>query len=132
MNPLEHAIDSSTGEFDATPPVTELTRYNFTGAKPSPSDPLPLGCLTADRSGEWIRYADHLAILNRKAPSNSIEELAEVTLDRIAEFFGKCVNQPEFCGFSVEESEDAFGSPVSLTLTACEMVGGEPLRKVAK
>lgn len=82
--------------------------------------------------GRYMLYADHLAIMTRKAAPNSIEDLADVTLERIAEFFGKCVNQPDFCGFSVEEAVDAFDAPVSLTLAVCQMVGDEPLRKIAK
>lgn len=66
------------------------------------------------------------------APSHTLDQLAEATLARIAEFFGRSVNTGEFCGFAVDEEFDAKGLPQSLRLVACDIVDGEPVRRVAK
>ena len=63
---------------------------------------------------------------------NSLEGLADATLERIAEFFGKCVNYPDFCGFAIDEEKDGDGMPLKLTLIPCDLIGGSPTRRVAR
>lgn len=65
-------------------------------------------------------------------PAHTLDALADVTLERIAEFFGKCVNSGDFCGFAVDEEFDAQGRPQAIRLVACDTVDGEPVRRVAK
>jgi hypothetical protein len=69
----------------------------------------------------------------REQPTGySLDGLADATLERIAEFFGKCVNEPGFCGFSVDEMTDEDGRMLSFTLVPCDEVNGDPVRRVAK
>ena len=63
---------------------------------------------------------------------NSLEGLADATLERIAEFFGKCVSDAAFCGFSVDEMTSEDGKPLSFRLVPCDSINGEPVRRVMR
>ena len=75
--------------------------------------------------------ADALA-QQQAVPSHSLDQLADATLERIAEFFGECVNAPDFCGFAVDEVRDENKVLLSLTLVACDTVSGEAVRRVKR
>lgn len=64
--------------------------------------------------------------------AHSLDDLAEATLERIAEFFGECVSEASFCGFSVDEVRDENKRLMSLRLVACDTVDGEPVRRVSR
>lgn len=115
----------SENKFASVEMPAPLARFSL-----APSDGPSSTSLQRHPEGEYIRYEDHLAILNRKAPENSVEQLADETLEHVAEFFGKCVNTPNFCGFSSQISLDGLGQPATFTLTACEMIGDEPMRRL--
>lgn len=92
------------------------------------NDDVTYQCKTVDQEAAMVADLDAQAM---QAKAASLESMAEDTLERIAEFFGKAVNTKAFCGLSVEETYDAHGNVCSITLTACELVGGEPMRRVA-
>lgn len=84
--------------------------------------------LTADFEGRFKTLMEALA---HKSEPGTLEALADETLERIAEFFGKVVNDPDFCGFAVDELEEG-GKPVAFSLIPCDAVAGEAVRRVAK
>ena len=65
-------------------------------------------------------------------PAHGLDDLADSTLERIAEFFGECASSPDFCGFSVDEKRDGDKRLLSLTLVPCDTVSGEPVRRVGR
>lgn len=105
-----------------------IKRYRFVGTL---SDPHAHEPIESD-VGQWVKFEDFQAIMTHKPEANSLEHLAEITLERIAEFFGKCVNSDKFAGFGVDELETPAGLPASLTLVACDENGDEPIRRVAR
>lgn len=102
------------------------------GARYDESDPTkPFSYAAPQEDGEWVRYADYLEITNRQSPPNSIENLADEALAGFAEFFGKCLQDESFAGLSVQTKFDKLGKPAVYEVAACEMVGTEPMRRVA-
>lgn len=107
-----------------------IQRYNI-GAKYDENDPTrPFSFAALHDEGEWVRYADYLAVTNREAPMNSVERLADEAIAGLAEFFGKVINDESFCGMSVQIKLDQFGKPAVFEVAACEIIGNEPLRRV--
>lgn len=62
----------------------------------------------------------------------SLDQAADALLERVATFFGECVGGDTFCGLAVDEQRDANGLLQSIRFVACDLVGGEPARRVAK
>jgi len=114
-----------------------------------------------ESTGEWVKYADHeawvskiLAIASQmpvetttaeakqrlidaagEVPAenkSSLDEAAEVLLTRVSQFFGECVGGDTFCGLSIDETRDENGLLQSLRLVPCDLVNGEPVRRVGK
>lgn len=75
---------------------------------------------------------DELEAQAKAQKQHNLEGLADATLERIAEFFGKCVNDPGFCGFSVDEKTNEAGEMLSLTLVPCDKINDEPVRRVGR
>lgn len=61
--------------------------------------------------------------------ADTLDEMADALIVRVAKFFGECVQADTFCGLSIDENRDAHGQIKSLTLVACDLVGGEPVRR---
>lgn len=108
-----------------------ITRFSFTPDADGKFDPSGVhGKILPSLDGQYVLYSEFLEAINRKSPAGSLEQLADETLEQVAEFFGKCVHDPKFCGFSSQIGLDGLGKPATFTLTACEMMGDEPLRRL--
>lgn len=67
------------------------------------------------------------------APASlTLDQLADDTLIRVAAFIGECVGGDTFAGFSVDEVRDEHGLLLSLALVPCDIVDGEPVRRVGR
>jgi hypothetical protein len=64
--------------------------------------------------------------------ASSLDQAADSLLERVAAFFGECVGGDTFCGLSIDELRDENGKLLSLRLVPCDIVSGEPVRRVAK
>lgn len=64
--------------------------------------------------------------------ASSLDEAADALLERVAAFFGECVGGSTFCGLSIDELRDENGQLLSLRLVPCDLVSGDPVRRVAK
>lgn len=64
--------------------------------------------------------------------ASSLDEAADALLERVATFFGECVGGSTFCGLGIDELRDENGLLLSLRLVPCDLVSGEPVRRVAK
>lgn len=62
----------------------------------------------------------------------NLDGLADALLARIGQFFGKCVGGDTFCAFSIDEASDENGLPLSLRIVPCDLVSGEPVRRVGR
>jgi hypothetical protein len=62
----------------------------------------------------------------------SLDDAADKVLHRVAAFFGECVQDADFCGYSFDEKRDAKGKLESLTLVPVDMIDGTPIRRVAR
>lgn len=62
----------------------------------------------------------------------SLDATADALLERVAAFLGECVGGSTFNGLAIDEERDGNGLLLSLRLVACDMVGGETARRVAK
>lgn len=60
------------------------------------------------------------------------DQLADALLERVAQFFGKCLGGDTFCAFSIDEVTDENGLPLSLRIVPCDLVSGEAVRRVAR
>ncbi len=64
--------------------------------------------------------------------ANSLDEAADALLERVAVFFGECVGGDTFCGLAIDEKRDENGVLQALQLVACDLVNGDPVRRIAK
>lgn len=64
--------------------------------------------------------------------ASSLDQAADALLERVAAFFGECVGGNTFCGLSIDELRDENGKLLSLRLVPCDLVSGDPVRRVAK
>lgn len=64
--------------------------------------------------------------------TNSLDATADALLTRVAQFFGECVGGDTFCGLGIDEARDENGVLLSLQLVPCDLVSGEPVRRVAR
>ncbi len=64
--------------------------------------------------------------------ADSLDKAADALLLRVSQFFGECVGGSTFCGLSIDEVRNEDGLLASLTLVPCDLVSGEPVRRVAK
>lgn len=63
----------------------------------------------------------------------TLDDLADNTLTRVAAFIGECAGGDTFCGFSVDEMRDENGLLLSLRLVACDKDAlGEAVRRIGK
>ena len=59
----------------------------------------------------------------------SLDKAADQLIERIGAFFGECTRNEDFCGLAIDESRDCDGQLLSIKLTACDIVGGDPVRR---
>lgn len=64
--------------------------------------------------------------------AGSLDQAADALLERVAAFFGECVGGSTFCGLSIDEVRNEQGVLQSLSLVACDLVDGEPVRRVGR
>jgi hypothetical protein len=64
--------------------------------------------------------------------ADSLDKAADALLARVAAFFGECVGGDTFCGLAIDEVRNAHGQLAGLTLVPCDLVGGEPVRRVGR
>ena len=62
----------------------------------------------------------------------SLDAMADLILQRVARFFGECVQDESFCALGVDEKRDINGKLLYLRLVPCDDVGGTPARRIAK
>ena len=63
---------------------------------------------------------------------SSLDKTADALLERIGAFFGECVGGNTFCALSIDETRREDGLLISLKLTACDLVNGDPVRREAR
>ena len=63
------------------------------------------------------------------ADDKSLDAMADLVLNRVARFFGECVNDDGFCALSVDEKRDQNGKLLYLMMVPCDDVAGTPARR---
>lgn len=72
------------------------------------------------------------AIAELTDDDKTLDQAADALITRVGRFFGECVGDESFCALSIDEKRDQTGKLLYLKLVPCDMVGGEPARRVAK
>lgn len=118
----DHAIECQQAAMGGDP--QEFGKYER-----SPGDPMGMRppLTKADAKAALIDAAGNVG-----DNAASLDKAADALLERTAAFFGECVGGDTFCGLSVDEVRDGNGLLLSIRFVACDLVSGEPVRRVGR